>query len=268
MASVPQAVLDEFEASLDEYIDEWEAGIEEHVAELDEGQKSAIDSVLMAFGLKFNPNHDSRGRFATGPGGGSFRQLDYGDEDAIYAQMPKVTDLPLYEDPITRRLSGPRAEVLSYQGRSREINGHLRGSGPVGTPAYNADLAKKVVSIDAAFAGSALPENLKLYRGVPSTVFGKMKAGDVVIDKGFQSTTLMQTQGLGFSHIGSGPGNGSRQKFYALEIRAPKGMPAFAVDGGEREILLPRGVSLRLGRKRRVNATSYIIPAEVMSVGQ
>lgn len=106
--------------------------------------------------------------------------------------------------------------------------------------------------LDSALSKGQLQKATTLYRGV---TFPKGKdplaksAGKTLTEKGFLSTTNNVDSALGFTEYGSGTK-------YLMEIKVPKGTPALDMNksgvfqqrlvGHESEVLLPRGLSIRV----------------------
>jgi hypothetical protein len=122
----------------------------------------------------------------------------------------------------------------------KDHNGYLRGSEP-GTPEVLHDIAE----IDKAMAGHPVPEDVVVTRGTNLGHLG-MDAPDMV-GQTFHDPAYMSTS-LG------GPAGAFDSKEAILHLNVPAGTPALWVEkvsafgGGERELLLGRGMSYRVDR--------------------
>lgn len=128
--------------------------------------------------------------------------------------------------------------LMNYKGKRYEkINGYLRHgeeSLPQNIPDAMLNSIKQDVSnIDKVLKKTNLVEDIVVYKGGS---FLDVKKGNVIIDKGFTSTTLDRTQGKYYSDIRGGN--------TLNRISIPKGSKALFLDSvhntGEVEMLLPR----------------------------
>lgn len=122
----------------------------------------------------------------------------------------------------------------------REINGHLRGNATA-TP----DVLHHISEIDKAMERNPVPEDLVVTRGTNLShmpIDPPDMVGQTFPERSYLSTSL------------GGPASGFADKDAILHLRVPKGTPALwtekvsAFGGGERELLLARGLSYRVDR--------------------
>lgn len=191
-----------------------------------------------------NPNHDKRGRFSSGPGGGF---ADYGrlnDQDyerTVLGEDSPFSGQPQYTPDQSRAL-GDYSFVLY----APINNGLRRGKGKVVKKEFvDSNFPTKVQEIDKAVNSHFLPANAVLYRG--SRLKKTIRPGDTIQDFGFVSTSF--SQGVADSLVPQG------KDAYIFKIKAKKGtagaLIAMATVGvqpevvrEEREFLLPRGSKL------------------------
>jgi hypothetical protein len=122
-----------------------------------------------------------------------------------------------------------RRAVNTYTGSEfGEINGYLRGTRQDvrgSDELFSRDTIDATVRrLDAVIARSEIPEPVIVYRGVRDMTFS---VGDVITDKGFQSTTLNRDLAYQFAGaiLTSGPEN------IVLEIELPVGTRALYASG-------------------------------------
>lgn len=129
------------------------------------------------------------------------------------------------------------------------INASLRGQ-PLPNPGgvYAAEIPRHVKDIDSALKKApALGRDATVYRGVKGgTALDKLKPGDVFTDKAYGSTSTRPD----FAHQFTG--KSETTPGVLMRITLPKGTRAAAIPSPfartEREILLPRGHSIRVDR--------------------
>jgi len=229
-----------------------------------QGTRAVVASGMAA--VKFNPHHDSRGRFASGSGGsGHLAPSDWKaptDKVSQYYTGDKYPDEPRMIVPsyLDRQYSG-WAESLNaeqkdslryYQERGyNAVNGHLRGYDTAMTDAERGQIERHVANIDAAMENARLPCNMTAYRATDLTKTPEV--GATFHDNGYTSTTVSST-------IGNAIATSANQD-YLLRIHIPAGHRAAYIDAfhskEEYELLLPRRTHYRItGREtRRVRAT-------------
>lgn len=203
--------------------------------------KSVFDSALGAakknWGLKFNPNHDRLGRFATTGGSGSFSDLE-----SIEGVVPLDSVGDWEDEVVTSDLTDAQdMSVRYYVGRGySEINGNLRG-GPKPfneaefwgnlQDAGGKELVRNVKNLDAATKKHKLKKDTTVFRGVTGDGWD-LKRWE---DRGFTSTSLSPTVAGSFGNV-------------VMAINLPKGTKGYAHLGmnGEYEFLLPRNMKYKL----------------------
>lgn len=207
---------------------------------------------------EFNPYHDENGRFAqsqTGATGGSGSGSNGGvhtsdvagsagdasasDSGADYAELTRKPQIRAvakhYEDWSMKDVTDEEAKYLvGYkQFEYKRVNASLRN----GFVFNEAKMMDQV--LDRA---PSLPQNLKLFRGMPAAEIPKsLKAGDLIQDKGYVSTSLDRKTAREFGGV-------------SVEIRAHKGQAGAWMDpfgSAEYEVLLPRGSVFRVVSRDR-----------------
>jgi len=198
--------------------------------------KSVFDSALGAakknWGLKFNPNHDRLGRFATGSAGGAFTEED---KAAVSTYLK------------------PQKAAWSEEVNHRVINDQLRGMAEHDRP----DVSDAITKLDAAFAhGDTIPAGTELYRGIPGVRLSEVyKVGDTFTDYGFSSHSKNEGEAFDFitGRAQMGTAN-SRATGTLLNVKVTQ--PTKAIDVAqhfddplykrEQEVLLNRGTKFRV----------------------
>lgn len=132
---------------------------------------------------------------------------------------------------------GEVAALKAYQS-SNYKDGYLAINGGLRRPPPPEHLTKTITDLDAAIGKATVPETVEVYRGITRPLpFSK---GDVFTDKGFLSTSGAKGTAGAFSE----------KEGALMHIRVPKGANAAWVDavndGGERELLLPRGSKFKV----------------------
>lgn len=130
----------------------------------------------------------------------------------------------------------------------RAINGHLRG-GKVPSEADKSTIGH----LDSLLGAASLPADTTVYRGLGSLAVqqlfgptGKVKAGQIIEDPGFLSSTTDENVSRRFFAI-------NPAKNILMKINAPKGSSALDVskysdDPSEKEVLIARGARLKVVR--------------------
>ena len=148
--------------------------------------------------------------------------------------------------------------ISQYKGSwYEEINNQLRTGS---SSQYGADKVNSYISnIDAAFEHKSfeMSDNLRSYRGFSLNdefyeKINNLKEGDVFLDKGFASTTLIKDVATSFH------GNGNR---VLLEIDIEAGVKMLPIDRKdfvEHEILLNRGSKFRVKGKSTEGGTTIL----------
>lgn len=210
---------------------------------------AVLESVTTGLELlrEYNPNHDSRGRFAHksgggaasggngdsadkaggGGGGGAARSFDTDAEGKAFINEHYGDwrqSLTPKEDAALAFYQSPGYQLMNGQARGLKLNAPEKDLARAKEATKNLDKA-----IDKA---PPLTEPLLVHRGLDASQFGEVKAGDVVTDKGFTSVSLTK-----------GSGTGGRDQATAI-IRLPEGTKAAA--GYTKELILPRNTRFKI----------------------
>jgi len=133
------------------------------------------------------------------------------------------------------------------------------GFSPLNTPDEKEFIDDLIKDLDRAIGKNTLGKNTMLYRGVGPNFAGKIKTGDVLTDKGFQSTSLSKGISDEFGARG-----------YTLHIKAKANqtgvfvdeLPEFGLD--QQEFLLPRNIQWKI---TKVDKAKKVIYADIISEG-
>jgi hypothetical protein len=165
---------------------------------------------------KANPNHDERGRFASGGGGR--------ENESVYESLSQ----------------SEKNALAKYKGEDHEyINANLRNEGTLSED-EDYDYEGITNSIDSVIQKSRLQDDLTVYRGMDNDILGdENSVGTVFSDMGFVSTSADK---------------GIASKFESgliATINLKRGQNAFNLDsvkGGQKELetLLPRGLKFKV----------------------
>jgi hypothetical protein len=120
--------------------------------------------------------------------------------------------------------------ALYYAGSGfGEINSSLRLDREPSEKAADA-----IAQLDSAMAKSSLPDNVTVYRGMPTELLANLAPGDTITDNGFISTSLSARTAAAFA--------GPRDTDVVIaQIFVAAGSNGIAPQRGEAEIVLPRG---------------------------
>jgi hypothetical protein len=208
--------------------------------------------------FKYNPHHDSRGRFASGGSGGGAATVEklpagngYTEKD-LHPQYDYNTDEGYLE---------------SYTGYySNNVNTYFRTGRPPEKSTLDTfernfsetDIIDTADSMDSLIAQTETPRDMTLFRAIGTngfSTFENLKVGDVYTDKGFASTTPDTKQLWDFLPANEGRGA-------VLQIELPKGSQALSVKKyfkgvsdkyapsadilNENEHILPRGTKFQV----------------------
>jgi hypothetical protein len=207
--------------------------------------------------IKFNPNHDEKGQFSSGPGGSSSAVDDLNKwNDAELAKFNSVNDQESYllDNILSQRMQGFTGKeyyksVNDYQTLlGYTINEALRD------PQISTEQVKYLIAgLDAAIdSAPPLLKDTVVYRGVKGNgldFFESLKPGNVYTDKGFSSTSLDSSIATKFAT------SGSMYQGIVLRMKLPagtKGLYPTSVTGltslssRESEFLLPRNSSFKV----------------------
>jgi GNAT superfamily N-acetyltransferase len=164
-----------------------------------------------------NPHKGGRG---SGGGGVATRTFEAGQDEQIHAALKDEQGAyinTLSEEQL-KSVAGYQAE-----GTYEDVNGFLRGEkGPI-APADEAIIG----TLDGVIEGAGFQYNTTVYRGVSDTdgQFRDLKVGDVIIEKGFSSTSPNPAVAEAFANSSVIQGQP-----VVLEIDVPFGQPALASD--------------------------------------
>ena len=210
--------------------------------------------------IKFNPNHDDKGRFAETQGGAGSASLPEGigyteSEVVFHSYYATSEDAGPYVEDYTMNAYGPINNYLRT-GKWEENN----DSG-----IQKSEVAEYRSALDNVIGRTETPRDFILYRGTSGVdKFDTLKKGDIFIDKGYVSTTTKPDQLWSFMSTATGGRYDSRpvQKGYVLQINVPKGSNVLSVNRyfkgvseaygptklirEENEHILPRGTKFRV----------------------
>ena len=213
---------------------------------------------------KFNPYHDSEGRFATGSGSGAHMAPDTGggtgggtaedkpevnekvDVERESARTRKIKDVNnLASNLIQERENvsmGVRRFTFLYTGNySKEVNEHLRNGNSIETLKHGEDAKEFMAACKQKISPTVV------YRGVSESLIKKLVdengEGVVVEMKGFVSTSLSPVKAAMFNWSVRGVGG----KQAVMEIKAKSGLIAkdMSKHGHEAEFIQSHGVKYR-----------------------
>lgn len=208
---------------------------------------------------KFNPHHDAKGRFSSADGAVSFtyapgkskahdnaiarlkakheEEKNKGPLSGVEA-LSKIRDKK-WEDELTE---DQRNTLSRYQVDAMSFNEYLR-TGKAFNDFGEAQATKEEYkAIDDALSKSKLKENIVVHRGLSAEALDieKLSIGDLITDKGYQSTSLSKKTAEEYSG-----GN-------IVTINAKKGSKGAYISGlrnGKEdnfEVLLPRNSKLKI----------------------
>lgn len=210
---------------------------------------------------KFNPNHEPAGsehggEFAPAAGGGPGRFVV--PEGGPLAGDPVAIKSEEYDRNFeaTRELTPAEETSLrsyaneGYSNINRYLNGYRFGE-PGDKPIQSDFFNGEILNLDSAIATERTTSDLVVWRGMrmpndlsEATGDARLAAGQVLMHKGFTSTSLDRSVAVAMSQLQPTP--------FLMQIRVPKGSQALHMHAdrspvyGEHEVLLPRGSSLRL----------------------
>jgi hypothetical protein len=143
-----------------------------------------------------------------------------------------------------------RKVIQTYsQGESTNLNKKLRQRAVT-----KFDNPHLIQAMDKAIAKTALPTDMRLYRGVPKEFAHDFKPGEKFVDPGFGSTSVNDKTA---SYFAKGDG-------VLLHILAPKGHRGLPLDGHssfeeEHEVLLPRNTTYHVVNRQGRNVYAELI---------
>lgn len=196
-----------------------------------------MDAILQTSKVeKYNPNHDARGRFTSGGGGGMVSET-------------KITES--YKD--LKLTKEEDMAVGTYLGAGHVVNTHIRNGNLDATTDY-AKVEDTMKGLDSAIERApSLPEG-NLYRVTSAPAVEDLWPGVVISDKGYSSTTtadlLAPENGqllLTLSTVSGGRkalmviSNNEGKKGLSMKSLRPKS----PIAEFEREVILPRDTKLK-----------------------
>lgn len=161
--------------------------------------------------------------------------------------------------------------VDAYTGTDfTQVNKYLRGQEFLGKKLRSnkkllsgLDIKSVITGLDSAIDSSSMPQATTVFRGVRGVTF---KAGDLISDKGFQSTTLNRKIAENFSAPGIIVG-GEAPAHTIMHIHVPAGTKAIyatgVAGGAESEVILPRNA-----RYRVVSVEGHVAHVEIVGFGE
>ena len=217
-----------------------------------------------------NPHKGGRG--SGGGGEGTTRTFQAGQDEEIHAAL-KAEQGAYIETLSEEQLKS----VAGYQaeGTYEDVNGFLRGEkGPI-SPEDEAIIG----TLDGVIEGTGFQYNTTVYRGVSDTdgQFRELKVGDVILEKGYSSTSPNPAVAEAFANSTVIQGQP-----VVLEIDVPFGQPALASDVASsklfgydiiqddpmmveitgftrlNEVTLPRGLSMKVTEVRDTENARYV----------
>ena len=227
--------------------------------------KNGIATVAV---FKYNPYHDSRGRFSSSNGAASF-SLAGGRAGKMAIEREKekakVKSEQGSNDSWIKSLSPEEKQaIIRYQSNNLEFNEFLRTGnkfsefGPQATP-------KEYRHLDEAISRSRINADTTLYRGTSTAMFKnhsvKGSIGKVISDKGYMSTSTQRNSAEMYAED------------VLLKINAPKGTKGAKISGLDakfkenHEILLPRNTSYKILSVKEIKGNtgvSYEVEAEIV----
>lgn len=196
--------------------------------------------------IKFNQNHDEKGRFASGDGGSS-------SSTNGVDKSGNVTDTAAFYAANSPNLSpAERISVASYASNDyAAYNQNLRDNNTQMIAMNGTTFS----NIDSAIGKSPVSNDITVYRGMTLSPDQTFSPGDIITDKAYVSTTLDKNTAYSFAAT-SQEGAADMTKTVAT-ISVSKGQDALAVSpaiadiansskAAENEMLLPRDSSFRV----------------------
>lgn len=181
------------------------------------------------------------GQFGPGSGGNLSETGAYGAQK----NPGNTSDTPGIR--ATNHVSPANAATLkAYTGSSyRAINGHLRGGKTLGEADQH-----HIQQLDEMLGSASMPETTTVYRGLGSLAVEqllgperKVKAGQVLTDAGFPSTSINDGVARQFMNV--------NPKNIMMSVKVPKGSKAMDIskysdDPNEKETLIARGAKFKV----------------------
>ena len=178
-----------------------------------------IELLMLKHGTHDQSSHNPH-KGGRGSGGGATRTFERGQDEEIHAALKE--EQGAYIDTLSEE---QLKSVAGYQaeGTYEDVNGFLRGEkGPI-SPEDEAIIG----TLDGVIEGASFQYNTTVYRGVSDTdgQFRELKVGDVILEKGFSSTSPNPAVAEAFANSTVIQGQP-----VVLEIDVPFGQPALASD--------------------------------------
>lgn len=212
---------------------------------------------------KFNPNHDSLGRFSTGGsgplmapdagggfggGGGNSEERGGGRRFETYSEALHWME-ENSADYRTLKANGELEAVEAYRDcggppATGWVNNAVRGKEP-----FTEKTKKEMEVLDSMLAKSEIKEDIVVHRGFSKKRFEELSQaapGSIMEDPGYVSTSIFRKSAQAFA--------GKYNTESVVEIRVKKGQRALPLSdgidpGGAHEVLLDRGARFRVEEK-------------------
>lgn len=217
--------------------------------------------------LKFNPNHDERGRFASGDSSGDAPVLDTSEAQTAFLQsMPEAfsnRQAAFRGEPLHYSTVEQKA-LVDYKGVEYEtINKFLRDRPAIEQLARNMGAPEEIVRMDAqvkslddAMAKTTTPSAVVVVRSFnEDKAGGRLKSGTTFKEPAYSSSSLRQDWQASVWEGKSAWLGGARTR---VEITVPAGTHAVALDNKaanpygqktEAELLIDRGAHYHVDRR-------------------
>jgi SPP1 gp7 family putative phage head morphogenesis protein len=250
-----------------------------NVGEDDEGQitsKHDIDDALEKAGVDMTVGKDRPESILgnvfcpTGEGGGVDPNCPVGAKKEGWQSIPKWQREGL-EKQADQLTEDEKQTIAEYQetGLYDPMNNYLRTgrlapTGELGQfdealfqggfdePESKGWMDQQIAHMDGILDKTVLHGDLTVYRGVEAGKLGDVKAGQVLVDPGFMSTSAEKEQAQGFAEKGGA----------VLKIKVKHGSKALYIDSvvdlGQKELLFPRGSRLKVSAVRKEGAQKVI----------
>ena len=215
-----------------------------------------------AYDWRYNEDQprDDHGRFGEG-GGSDFADKLSGAESGQAAIDAAPAGLGRESTGLTDAQRGAAEEYISFFGY-RDTNGQLRAGGEL-----KPSTSERVRNLDEAMSSSPLSADVVVYRGMRDgeVVFGDQFGGNLTGAEWTESAFLSTSASEGFADSWSRHGLGRDSdplNPVVMRIVAPSGTGA--LDLGRSELLLDRGLGLRVAEDRGVIDGARHLDVEVV----
>jgi len=220
----------------------------------------------------YNENHDEKGRFSEGDGGGgsvSEKERSAFSDPSTSKEVAKSTESSFSSDIIDNGKSAFKdANVDWYASEGYHAsNSYLRdpsGYEPVlnsetGELEKVSDIQPKILDISSKIATSPpLPEGTVLYRGLPGkigTQLANAEPGSIYTDRAFQSFSVNPTTA---SEFAATPGSSSTEITVMRTVTNGEQSAIYSNARGEYEAILQRGTSWAVASHDTIASGNFI----------